>query len=362
VPAQQALLRALEKDTDANILSAPTVLTSDNQGAEIVSGENVPFIASRSTDTANLANTFATIERRDVGITLRITPQISEGGSVRLDIFQEVSAVIGNDPQLGPTTTIRSATTTVITKDGQTAVIGGLISDSATKTESAVPYISQIPVIGNFFKFTAVHNMKNNLLLFLTPHIVRNERDQRDIAVGERERIILKQYQEHGKRGPNWPQLYSESWEVRPSLEEKPKPSATPEREAGKPRREEALAEAPAERKRVATSADYYVLLATVADAGSAPPNLTGANGLVSLAVPVNSPLASLFKKGSGYRFESDDYTASYICLEVFATPQQAFEEYPEGMRVSPRPVTFLHWQEPSDPATVNPRHWAEVY
>jgi len=210
--------------------------------------------------------------------------------------------------------------------------------------------------------------MKNNLLLFLTPHIVRNERDQRDISVAERERLILKQYQEHGKRGPNWPQLYAESWEVRPSLEEKPKPSeekpkpsALPEREGGKPMREEPLAEAPAERKRVATSADYYVLLATVADAGSAPPNLSGANGLVSLAVPVNSPLASLFKKGSGYRFESDDYTASYICLEVFATPQQAFEEYPEGMRVSPRPVTFLHWQEPSDPATANPRHWVEV-
>ena len=110
---------------------------------------------ARPTTAVNLANTFNTIERRDVGITLRITPQISEGGSVRLDIFEEVSKVDrATNPQLGPTTSIRSATTTVVAKDGQTVVIGGLISDDNTKDKNQVPFFGDIPVIGNFFKTT----------------------------------------------------------------------------------------------------------------------------------------------------------------------------------------------------------------
>ena len=94
IPAQIALIKAAENNTDVNILSAPNILTTDNQEAEIVVGQNIPFIASTSTSETNLGNVFNTVERRDVGITLRITPQISEGGMVRLNIFEEVSALV----------------------------------------------------------------------------------------------------------------------------------------------------------------------------------------------------------------------------------------------------------------------------
>ena len=152
VPAQVALITASQGNTDVNILSAPNILTTDNQEAEIVVGENVPFVASRSTSETNLSNTFATVERRDVGITLRITPQISEGGMVRLDLFQEVSAVVPSAStdaqQLGPTTTIRSATTSVVVRDQQTVVIGGLISDDIENNEQSIPFWSDIPDLG----------------------------------------------------------------------------------------------------------------------------------------------------------------------------------------------------------------------
>jgi general secretion pathway protein D len=375
VPAQQAILRALEQDNDSNILSAPTVVTTDNQPAEIVAGQNLPFIASRSTSETNLANTFATIERRDVGITLRITPQISEGGSVRLDIFQEVSDVISTDPQLGPTTTIRSATTTVVAKDGQTVVIGGLISDVANKSQTRVPFISDIPVIGHFFTFESIRNRKANLLIFLTPRIIRNEREQRDISVSERYRIIQRPFEEHGKRAPSWEPLYRPSWEVRPSLEEEPaeKPE-TPETSSlqeYKPQREEAPSgrttvpgtEKPggAAAPRAASGSDIYVLLATIWESGTPPSSLTGSNGLLALAVPVDSPLGSVFRKGEGYRFETEGYTAYYECLEVFPTPQEAFAGYPEGMQVSNQPPTFLRWREPSEAAALNTPNWTEV-
>ena len=370
VPAQQALLRALETTSDANILSAPTILTSDNQEAEIVSGQNLPFIASRSTSEVNLANTFATIERRDVGITLRITPQISEGGTVRLDIFEEVSDVVSEDAQLGPTTTIRSATTTVVAKDGQTVVIGGLIFDSKTKDQDKVPYISDIPVIGNFFRFSRDKHRKNNLLIFLTPHIIRNERDQRNLSVAEREDKMRKPFEDRGMRAPHWDQMYRPSWEVRPSIE--PAPSTTPEAEAPrvpkeepKPLREEPLAQAPASNETQppaaaahGSAANRYVLLASIWEFGTAPDSLSSSNGLLALAVPVNSALTDLFRKGETYRFRSADYTANYECLDVFATPEEAFAAYPEGMQVSSDPRTFLRWREPTEPATLSAADW----
>ena len=193
VPAQAALLTALDNSNDVNILSAPNILTTDNEEAEIIVGQNVPFVASRATSEQNLANTFATIEREDVGITLRLTPQISEGQMVRLALFEEVSALVQN-PQLdanevGPTTTVRSASTTINVKDGQTIVIGGLISDSINALESRVPYLADIPVLGNLFKNTQRNKNKINLLIFLTPHIIRNEEDAAEVSMAERDRF-----------------------------------------------------------------------------------------------------------------------------------------------------------------------------
>ncbi|HVM94794.1 MAG TPA: type II secretion system secretin GspD, partial [Candidatus Acidoferrales bacterium] len=368
VPAQQAIMVALESRSDANILSAPTVLTTDNQQAEIVAGQNVPFIASRASNDVNLSNTFATIERRDVGITLRLMPQISEGGQVRLDIFQEVSDVVSNDPNLGPTTTIRSATTSVVTRDGQTIVIGGIMFDARTKDSSKVPYLGDIPVIGNFFKFDSTRNRKTNLLIFLTPHIIRGERDQRNVAVGERERIMRRPFEEMGQHGPNWEQLYSPSWEVRPSTEAEPEPKQSGGHsriEVHKPEAENTTSEMVANRPHISESPEAarsatnrYVLFASVFENGTVPDSLASSNGLVALAIPQNSPLAGTFNKGETYRFEAAGYSADYVCLEVFSSAQDAFVSYPEGMRVGGQPATFLHWREPVEPGTLNSANW----
>jgi general secretion pathway protein D len=193
IPAQVALLRAAQHSRDINVLSAPTLLTTDNQEAEILVGQNVPFVASRATDSSQLDNLFTTVERQDVGITLRLTPQISEGDSVRLDIYEEVSAIVptivGDPDQLGPTTSVRSASTTVVVKDAQTVVIGGLISDDATRQRESVPYLDSIPVLGNFFRADDARSSKINLLIFLTPHIVRNDTEIARRSLQERDRF-----------------------------------------------------------------------------------------------------------------------------------------------------------------------------
>jgi hypothetical protein len=103
------------------------------------------------------------------------------------------------------------------------------------------------------------------------------------------------------------------------------------------------------------------VLLASIWESGTPPTSLGGSNGLLALAVPVDSPLASRFKKGDTYRFQSEGYTANYQCLEMFATPQEAFAAYPEGMRVSASPQTFLHWREPTEPAASNAASWTQA-
>ena len=399
VPAQQAILRALQSTGDAEILSAPTLMTTDNTEAEIVAGQNVPFIASRSTNEVNLANTFATVERQDVGITLRLVPQISDGGSVRLDIFQEVSAVIKENPQLGPTTSVRSAATTIVVKDGHTGVIGGILFDNVKRDENRGPYLSDIPVIGNFFEYSNATNEKTNLLIFLTPHIVRNEPEQARLSIRERERLIQKPYEERGKRPPDWDELYQDSWtrglegepepgSERPSLESVPTPTATAtpepyaeavpvapevEAEAATPPDTHASAAAPAAAPDSAETYDLdaanaetagpsqYVVLATVWSEGAAPQSLFGSNGLVALRVPNNSSLNGLFKAGSGYRFDGDNFDANFQCLEVFTSREEALTKYPDGMRVSQYPVTFLHWREPVDPAATRLKSWSQV-
>ncbi len=181
IPAGIALVEALEADSDINVLSAPNILTTDNEEAEIVVGQNVPFVTSRSTNETNLANTFSQVDRRDVGITLRLTPQITEGDQVRLFLFEEVSALVETSEtqllQLGPTTTVRSATTTVVVNDGETIAIGGLISDRLTSAESGVPWLMDVPGLGFLFSFESKKKEKVNLIILLTPRIVNDARD-----------------------------------------------------------------------------------------------------------------------------------------------------------------------------------------
>ncbi len=182
VPAITAVLRAAQTRDNVNILSSPHLLTLDNKEAEIIVGENVPFITSQSRDTTNLANLINTIERKDVGITLRITPHIHESEFVNLEIYQESSAVKGgtsllNASTVGPTTTKRSAKTSVLVKNGDTVVLGGMMQEIFTTSESKVPLLGDIPLLGWLFKFKSVSRNKTNLLIFLTPHVIKDPRD-----------------------------------------------------------------------------------------------------------------------------------------------------------------------------------------
>jgi general secretion pathway protein D len=173
-----AALFSLSDFRDAvNVLSTPQVLTSDNEEAEIVVGENVPFISKRERDITTTNTVLSSIERKDVGITLRLTPQITEGDYVKLDIYQEISA-LKDTPEsvlttVGPTTTKRSTKTSVSVKDGRTVVIGGLMQEKDEENVTKMPLLGDIPGMGWLFKSKSVSKNKTNLLVFLSPHIVK---------------------------------------------------------------------------------------------------------------------------------------------------------------------------------------------
>jgi general secretion pathway protein D len=192
VPCDIALITAIESDTHSNVLSAPTLLTADNEEATIVVGQNVPFISSATATAAISGQIFQSVDRQNVGITLDVVPQITEGGYIKLDVYEEVSAVIlstVNNP-LGPTTTIRSASTTVLVQNHRTTVIGGLLSDEVDITKQGVPYLSNIPVLGNFFTNRQRSGQKTDLLVFLTPHVILNRQDLRELSLDERQRFL----------------------------------------------------------------------------------------------------------------------------------------------------------------------------
>jgi len=171
-----ALVRALEAQADTNVLSTPNLLTMDNEEAEIVVGQNVPFITgnSASTGTAN-PNPFQTIERKDIGLTLRIKPQISEGDVVRLEIYQEISSIDTNAGVQGSDliTNKRSIKTVVLANNGQMIVLGGLMRDDNSAGVQGVPCLSAMPLLGEAFKFTENAHRKTNLMVFLRPHIIK---------------------------------------------------------------------------------------------------------------------------------------------------------------------------------------------
>jgi general secretion pathway protein D len=178
-----ALVQAVASDANINVLSTPQILTSDNQKAEIVVGDNVPIITSQSTTTGG--NFQTQVERKDIGITLRLTPQILESDLVKLDVFQEISNIRTNLPsgfnidinQQGIITSKKSTTTTVIVQDQQTVVVGGLVSDSINDTIRKVPLLGDIPILGWLFKTHDKTATKTNLLIFLTPHVIKTPED-----------------------------------------------------------------------------------------------------------------------------------------------------------------------------------------
>jgi len=181
----RGFLQLLMSLTDTNVLSTPQVLAADNQKAKIVVGSNVPFPTGQAQGITG--GTLVTIERKDVGVTLEITPQVLENDLIRLEIKQEITAISTSVAQtigsgtttipVGPTLTKRSMETTTIAKDQQTIVVGGLVQDNIILTENKVPFLGDIPLLGWLFKTQSKQVNKLSLLVFLTPTLVRDESD-----------------------------------------------------------------------------------------------------------------------------------------------------------------------------------------
>jgi general secretion pathway protein D len=180
-----ALARALEEGSMANILSTPNLITLDNAEAKIIVGQNVPFItgsfaqATGTSTTGSPVNPFQTIERKDVGLTLKIKPQISEGGSIKLDLFQEVSSISPTSVSGASDliTNKRAIETKVAIDDGDTIVLGGLIEDTQNQSEQAVPILGRIPLLGALFRYRSTQTRKTNLMVFLRPVVIRTPDD-----------------------------------------------------------------------------------------------------------------------------------------------------------------------------------------
>lgn len=169
------LARALETDTNANILSAPNLMTLDNEEAKIVVGQNVPFITGQyaQTGSATTATPFQTIERKDVGLTLKIKPQIMQGGTVKLQIYQEVSSVVASaTTSAGFITNKRSIESNILVDENQIVVLGGLIQDSVNDVQSKTPLLGDIPILGNLFRYETRQHTKTNLMVFIRPYIM----------------------------------------------------------------------------------------------------------------------------------------------------------------------------------------------
>ena len=187
VPAISALIDLSKRDSDVNILSAPRLLTSDNEEAEIIVGENVPIITERLTDTgsSSLAQSVS-IERKDVALTLRFTPQVTEGNLVRLNVYQEITDLaassVGDVNQVGPTLTKRLVRNTVLANNGRTVVLGGLIDTNVQEVVSKTPFLGDIPGLGWLFKHKTTTEEQTNLLIFITPTIINNPDDLSDVT------------------------------------------------------------------------------------------------------------------------------------------------------------------------------------
>jgi general secretion pathway protein D len=188
-----AVLQALQSNGAVNVLSTPNILTSDNKEAEIFVGQNVPFISSTNLSSTGLSQ--QSVERKDVGIDLKITPQISEGEYVKLDIYQEISAVVPTTKSVTTVnasdliTTKRSAKTSVAVKDKETVVIGGLIQDQDQVTENKIPLLGDIPGLGWLFKSKSVSRSKTNLLIVLTPRIIRGAEELAEVSGAQKGRF-----------------------------------------------------------------------------------------------------------------------------------------------------------------------------
>jgi general secretion pathway protein D len=196
VLALGALARFLQSSGDANVLSTPNLLTLDNEEAKIVIGQNVPFVTgSYAAAAAGTTNPFTTIERKDVGLTLRVKPQISENGTIKMQVYQEVSNVdaksVGSKD--GLITNKRSIETNVLVDDGSIVVLGGLLQDDTSTSQEKVPGLGDLPIFGNLFKSEARSRKKTNLMVFLRPVVVRDGAATEALSMGRYDQMRLNQ-------------------------------------------------------------------------------------------------------------------------------------------------------------------------
>ena len=217
IPSFAIVMNAMQSSSDVNVLSTPTVMMTDNSEGEITVGQNVPFQAGYSPQNSalgslagssgasgalgalgglgGLGSLYAPIQRQNVELRLKIKPQINESEYVRLEIDEQTEEIASTDKTLGPTTSKRSAKTTVVAKDQETVVIGGLIQERTIKSSSKVPILGEIPVLGWLFRNDTTKKTRTNLLLFLTPYIIRDQGDYRKIferKIAERAEFVKR--------------------------------------------------------------------------------------------------------------------------------------------------------------------------
>lgn len=190
-----ALLQALLSTGSANLLSTPSLMTLDNQEASIIVGENVPFVTGSSTGSNN-SNPFTTIKREDVGITLKVTPHITDGDTIRLEVEQQASVVKGSSAGASDIiTSKREIKTTILAEDMQTVVLGGLMKDDISVTVQKVPVLGDIPLLGVLFRATRTSQIKTNLLVFLKPTILRSAKSATEVTTDKYKTIRSMQFQ-----------------------------------------------------------------------------------------------------------------------------------------------------------------------
>jgi general secretion pathway protein D len=197
VTGMSALVTALNTTTGTNILSTPNLITLDNEEARIIVGQNIPLISGSyaTTGSATTATPFTTVTRQDIGLILRVKPQISENGLVKMQIYQEVSSVASQVANQGPILNKRDIETNVIVDDGQILVLGGLIENSYTDGTSGVPWLSQIPILGALFRYDNSSRTKTNLLVFLRPYVLRDKGQDQEITASRMQFMEGKQSQ-----------------------------------------------------------------------------------------------------------------------------------------------------------------------
>ncbi|PHV10168.1 type II secretion system protein GspD [Chitinimonas sp. BJB300] len=233
-----AVATMLESNGDGNVLSTPNIITLDNEEASIIVGQTIPVITGTQSSTGSNPNPFTSVERKDIGITLKVTPQVSEGGSITMTVEQEVSSIDTEvsaqitGTNTGVTTKKRQIKSKVLVNDGQTIVLGGLIENKLTKNESKVPFLGDIPLLGRLFNYEKRENKRSNLMVFLRPVILRDDQSTSALS-NDRYEMLRKDQAEFVTENraflPDLPQVVAPVLDARPGKGLLAPEPATPE-------------------------------------------------------------------------------------------------------------------------------------